>query len=157
MDYSLPGSSVHGIFQARILEWVAISFSMPHTLNGVKIAVKLAGHQPFQESRGNGWSCFPATLLQRGGQLLCSVTLQASYSEGIGPDPPTDPQRQNSEGSQKGGKKELPSGIVCYFMAGSQDIHVGGFSRSPHLQPLYGWTSYGAKWRKGLEQILYFS
>ena len=27
MDYSLPGSSVHAIFQARILEWVAISFS----------------------------------------------------------------------------------------------------------------------------------
>ena len=25
-DCSLPGSSVHGIFQARILEWVAISF-----------------------------------------------------------------------------------------------------------------------------------
>ena len=24
MDCSLPGSSVHGIFQARILEWVAI-------------------------------------------------------------------------------------------------------------------------------------
>ena len=27
MDYSLPGSSVHGIFQARVLEWIAISFS----------------------------------------------------------------------------------------------------------------------------------
>ena len=27
MDCSLPGSSVHGIFQARILEWVAISLS----------------------------------------------------------------------------------------------------------------------------------
>ena len=27
MDYSLPGSSVLGIFQARVLEWVAISFS----------------------------------------------------------------------------------------------------------------------------------
>ena len=27
MDYSLPGSSVYGIFQARVLEWVAISFS----------------------------------------------------------------------------------------------------------------------------------
>ena len=27
MDCSLPGSSVHGIFQARILEWVSISFS----------------------------------------------------------------------------------------------------------------------------------
>ena len=28
MDYSLPSSSVHGIFQARGLEWGAISFSM---------------------------------------------------------------------------------------------------------------------------------
>ena len=27
MDYSSPGSSVHGIFLARILEWVAIPFS----------------------------------------------------------------------------------------------------------------------------------
>ena len=27
MDCSLPGSSVHGIFQARVLQWVAISFS----------------------------------------------------------------------------------------------------------------------------------
>ena len=27
MDYSPPGSSVHGIFQARILEWAAISSS----------------------------------------------------------------------------------------------------------------------------------
>ena len=27
MDYSLPGSSVHGILQVRILEWVAIPFT----------------------------------------------------------------------------------------------------------------------------------
>ena len=27
MDCSLPGSSVHGIFQARVLEWSAIAFS----------------------------------------------------------------------------------------------------------------------------------
>ena len=27
MDYSPPGSSVHGILQARTLEWVAIPFS----------------------------------------------------------------------------------------------------------------------------------
>ena len=27
MDYTLPDSSVHGIFQARILEWVTISCS----------------------------------------------------------------------------------------------------------------------------------
>ena len=28
MECSLPGSSVHGIFQARVLEWVAIAFSV---------------------------------------------------------------------------------------------------------------------------------
>ena len=37
MDSSLPGFSVHGILQARILKWVAISFpsqgSNPHLLN----------------------------------------------------------------------------------------------------------------------------
>ena len=27
MDCSLQGSSIHGIFQARVIEWVAISFS----------------------------------------------------------------------------------------------------------------------------------
>ena len=27
MDCSLPGSSVHGIFQAKVLEWDAIAFS----------------------------------------------------------------------------------------------------------------------------------
>ena len=26
MDYSLPGSSIHGIFQATVLEWGAIAF-----------------------------------------------------------------------------------------------------------------------------------
>ena len=30
MDSSLPGSSIHGIFQARVLEWVAIAFSEPN-------------------------------------------------------------------------------------------------------------------------------
>ena len=31
MDYSLPGSSVHGIFQARVLEWGAVAFSALRT------------------------------------------------------------------------------------------------------------------------------
>ena len=35
MDCSLPGSSIHGIFQARVLEWGAIAFSgylVKHTI-----------------------------------------------------------------------------------------------------------------------------
>ena len=34
MDCSLPGSSIHGIFQARVLEWGAIAFS-DATVRGV--------------------------------------------------------------------------------------------------------------------------
>ena len=33
MDCSLPASSVHGIFQARVLEWDAIAFSEESTCN----------------------------------------------------------------------------------------------------------------------------
>ena len=33
MDCSLPGSSAHGIFQARVLEWVAIAFrTLPQSI-----------------------------------------------------------------------------------------------------------------------------
>ena len=32
MDYSLPGSSVHRIFQERVLEWGAIAFSALYPL-----------------------------------------------------------------------------------------------------------------------------
>ena len=35
-DCSLPGSSVHGIFQARVLEWVAIAFSEVWSGQGIK-------------------------------------------------------------------------------------------------------------------------
>ena len=38
MDCSLPGSSVHGILQARRLEWVAISFSRGSSWPGIKPA-----------------------------------------------------------------------------------------------------------------------
>ena len=45
MDCNPPGSSIHGIFQAKILEWVAISFSRdllnPEMESGFHIAGKL--------------------------------------------------------------------------------------------------------------------
>ena len=33
MDCSLPGSSIHGMLQARVLEWGAIAFSIQITYN----------------------------------------------------------------------------------------------------------------------------
>ena len=41
MDCSLPGSSIHGIFQARVLEWGAIAFSVPLLQEVGKISLLL--------------------------------------------------------------------------------------------------------------------
>ena len=39
MNCSLPGSSVHGIFQARVLEWVAIAFSGMYVYKCIHICI----------------------------------------------------------------------------------------------------------------------
>ena len=52
MDCSLPGSTVHGIFQARVLEWVAIAFSDICVQVHVKLGFSggTSGEEP-------GWQC----------------------------------------------------------------------------------------------------
>ena len=39
MDCSLPGSCVHGICQARVLEWGAIAFSKLEAIPGLKSSI----------------------------------------------------------------------------------------------------------------------
>ena len=41
MDYSLPGSSIHGIFQARVLEWGAIAFSKNEAVHIYKVGANI--------------------------------------------------------------------------------------------------------------------
>ena len=61
MDCSLPGSSVHGIFQARVLEWGATAFYRVKWVknqlfsDSAKISVKLS-------LKGPGLSCVITTL-----------------------------------------------------------------------------------------------
>ena len=46
LDCSLPGSSVHGIFQARILEWVAIVSTkpyIPYNIHKIKLHIYKLG------------------------------------------------------------------------------------------------------------------
>ena len=50
MDCSPPGSSVHGIFQARILEWVAIAVSWIETLSLINFS-KVNGGEAFQSKQ----------------------------------------------------------------------------------------------------------
>ena len=40
MDCSLPGSTAHGTFPARVLEWVAIAFSDMYASFGLNIHIK---------------------------------------------------------------------------------------------------------------------
>ena len=43
MDCSLPGSSIHGIFQTRVLEWDAIAFSDQSILEEINSEYSLEG------------------------------------------------------------------------------------------------------------------
>ena len=62
MDRSLPGSSVHEISQARILEWVAISFSR-------EMAVVVTGKESESESCSVCWTvCNPRLYTNSPGQ-----------------------------------------------------------------------------------------
>ena len=56
MDYSLPGSSVHGIFQARVLEWGAIAFSrFPYFL---QFKSEFGNKELMMWTTVSSWSCF---------------------------------------------------------------------------------------------------
>ena len=53
MDCSLTGSSVRGIFQARVLEWVAIAFSLYNLLHYINQPIEVA-HCAFHLYRETG-------------------------------------------------------------------------------------------------------
>ena len=59
LDCSPPGSSVHGIFQARVLEWVAISFSM----SLMKTCQMQHSPQLSSTKSENLWTCSTHNLL----------------------------------------------------------------------------------------------
>ena len=57
MDCSLPGSSIHGIFQARVLEWGAIAFSDDQLRQHVKKQRHyFANKGPYGSSRSESWT-----------------------------------------------------------------------------------------------------
>jgi len=55
MDCSLAGSSIRGIFQARVLEWGAIAFSFKHSRNIINILWCLL---PAQSAASNNFSLY---------------------------------------------------------------------------------------------------
>ena len=59
MDYSLPSSSVHGIFQARVLEWGAIAFSSPVQFFWTPWTIAYQASLSMEFSRQEYWSGLP--------------------------------------------------------------------------------------------------
>ena len=68
MDCSLPGSSVHGIFQARVLEWGAIAFSR-HEQGPAQISKTAAA------AASVIWTAEPVPGLSVRGRSLCPTSL----------------------------------------------------------------------------------
>ena len=70
MDCSLPGSSAHGIFQARVPEWVAIAFSSVYIEKSLKWSENKTTQQPLAyiiltKEMESGYSYFLEANLQR--------------------------------------------------------------------------------------------
>ena len=58
MDCSLPGSSIHGIFQARVLEWGAIAFSVCDTENTLKLYTEFSIILHFSEEESIAFTIY---------------------------------------------------------------------------------------------------
>ena len=75
MDCSLPGSSVHGIFQARVLEWGAIAFSVSHLGSPLKHSPSISISTPLHYSRP---SLSPTIKWGSSNSSLCDRSLRIS-------------------------------------------------------------------------------
>ena len=78
MDCSLPGSSIHGIFQARVLEWVAIAFSI-YTHRSLRKLCQY--HLPSLRQTNSPWSqhtglsATSVKCLKQMGWMCCGLSL----------------------------------------------------------------------------------
>ena len=123
MDCSLPGSSVHGIFQARVLEWVAISFS-----------------------RGSSW---PRDQTQvsciAGRRFNLWATSEAHIPRAYCPPKPTDGAGGNLRISEM--LERFVSGLSIGYLASIQ-LPQSPWPRLVGTPPLHRWRML--RWRKWL-------
>ena len=105
MDYSPPGSCVHGIFQARILQWVAIAFSRVSSQLRAWICIScLAGRSL---PAGRSWNTWEATKSYHVSR--CRQVASVSYSVRPHRGQPTRlPRPWDSPGKN--------TGVGCHFL-----------------------------------------
>ena len=74
MDCSLPGSFIHGIFQARVLEWGAIAFSRLFICNSILFSRFWIIFTIVIQNSLSGKFSISSSLVWFGGHLSCSFT-----------------------------------------------------------------------------------
>ena len=72
MECSLPGYSVHGLFQAKVLEWGAIAFSKDHKQREVK---------PLEHSGAGEFNPEEGSVLNKGSSHLPSCRNNQKQAE----------------------------------------------------------------------------
>ena len=87
MDCGLPDSTVHGIFQARILQWVAISFSRGSSRRGNRtpVSCRFFTNWATKESRSKSGLCQQSALDTLGNSTDSKRCSQMSRRAGPGP------------------------------------------------------------------------
>ena len=78
VDYSLPVYSVHGIFQARVLEWVAFSFSNTYSLF-LKLVKGRVKHSSWLVSRNLDRITNRPSWWKKGGGLFTVFTCELLF------------------------------------------------------------------------------
>ena len=87
MDCTLPGSSIHGIFQARVLEWGAIAFSVyaEYIMQNARLDEAQAGIKSAGRNTNNLRYADDTTLMAEGKEELKSLLIKVKEeSEKVG-------------------------------------------------------------------------
>ena len=83
-DCSPPGSSVHGISQARILEWVAVSFSRGSSQPGDRTQVSCIATREAQFREIQGTKLLSSNEMKKAALFCVAPENQASREAGLG-------------------------------------------------------------------------
>ena len=152
VGYSLPGSSVHGLYQARILEWVAISFSRASSQPRVEptsLACPALAGGSFTHV-----SCVPCT----GRGILYPRLLRALHWQG---DPlPTSPACPALAGGSFTTSATWEARVYVYLLSVSLPITLGISTRSLECPPRTLCSlcrSWAAPWGKSPFQFQHMS
>jgi len=113
MDCSPPGSSVHGIFQARVLEWGAIAFSSENTGNSNFISFSKSTFSKFS-TRKMPYLCSKKRFLK----ILFCLKQQKSF--------PLPPNEILDENSICGTNKRGEVGVLTWLAFSSPHLAMAG-------------------------------